>query len=178
MKNKTLAVTAAVLSIAGAGLTTTGAVMRHNEQHHAEEQTAPAPPPPESSTTVVAENHVYIYQAKVERVVDGDTVRVQIPSFPPPFNPIAVRIDHVNTPEKRAPAPACEIALGERASAFAHEAMPDGTNVTVLYDDRRQDKYGRLLARIVLPNGRDYGQSLIEAGLAKPYNGEKKTEWC
>lgn len=176
MKNK-LAITAAALSIAGAGLTTTGAVMRHNEQHHAEE-TPTAATTVQPSTTVVAENHVYIYQATVERVVDGDTVRVQIPSFPAPFNPIAVRVDHVNTPEKRSPAPACEIALGERASEFAHEAMPDGTTVTVLYDDRRQDKYGRLLARIVLPNGRDYGQSLIEAGLAKPYEGEKKTKWC
>ena len=164
---KALPIIAASLSITGAALTGTGLYMRSQEQ-------APAPVVEQQTER----GTVYTYQATVEHVVDGDTVRVHIPSFPAPFNPIAVRVDHINTPEKRKPAPDCEIAMGLKASEFASAVMPDGQKITVIYDDSRSDKYGRLLARIVLPDGRDYGSSLIAAGHAKPYEGGRKIEWC
>ena len=168
---KSLPIIAASLTLTGAALTGTGLYMRSQE-------TPPAPVVQDVQTVQTERSTVYTYKATVEHVVDGDTVRVHIPSFPPPFNPIAVRVDHVNTPESRRPAPECEIVLGLRAKDYALAVMPDGQEITVIYDDSRQDKYGRLLARIVLPDGRDYGDALIAAGLAKPYNGEKKTEWC
>lgn len=152
------------LSLLGLGLLATGQVMRHYEREHA------APPP--------AEGPVYTYQGRVERIIDGDTISVSIPSFPAPFNPISVRVDRVNAPESRRPAPDCEIEDGRLAKAFAAGRMPAGSTVTVIYDDRRQDKYGRLLARVILPGGQDYGQALISEGLAKPYEGGKKEDWC
>ena len=165
---KSLPIIAASLSATGAVLIGTGAYVRSQEEK----------PVPVVQTVETEHGTIYTYQATVERVVDGDTVRVHIPSFPAPFNPIAVRVDHINTPEKRHPAPDCEIVLGVKASEYASAVMPDGQTITVVYDDSREDKYGRLLARIVLPDGRDYGQSLIAAGLAKPYDGGKKVEWC
>ena len=121
---------------------------------------------------------IFTYEGKVERIIDGDTISVSIPSFPAPFNPIAVRVAHINAPESRRPAPDCEIEDGRLAKAFAAGRMPAGTTVTIVYDDNRQDKYGRMLARVVLPNGQDYGQALISEGLARAYEGGKKEEWC
>jgi endonuclease YncB( thermonuclease family) len=45
--------------------------------------------------------------------------------------------------------------------------------------DVQPDKYGnRVRARIVTPAGADLSQSLIQAGLARPYKGEKRQPWC
>lgn len=155
------------LSLLGAGLTATGGIMRHYEQHHSDDAPAAEQAGP-----------IYTYEGTVERIIDGDTISVSISSFPAPFNPISVRVDHVNTPETRPPAEDCEIEDGRLAKAFAAGRMPAGSTVTIVYDDRRQDKYGRMLARVILPNGQDYGQALISEGLARPYEGGRKQDWC
>lgn len=78
------------LSLLGAGLTATGGIMRHYEQHHSDDAPAAEQAGP-----------IYTYEGTVERIIDGDTISVSISSFPAPFNPISVRVDHVNTPETR-----------------------------------------------------------------------------
>lgn len=127
-----------------------------------------------------AQAKTYEYTAKVIKETDGDSIRVEIAGWPAPYNPISVRIDYIDTPEKRMP-PAksqCEVTLGKEASKFAATLAPVGSKVTVIYDDKRHDKYGRLLARIRLPNGKDFGQTMISKGYAHDYNGGKKMPWC
>ena len=155
------------LSLLGLGLLLTAQVVRHYEREH-----------PTPAVEREQSGPIYTYQGTVERIIDGDTISVSIPSFPAPFNPISVRVDHINTPETRRPAEDCEIEDGRLAKAFAAGRMPAGSTITIIYDEQRQDKYGRLLARIVLPNGQDYGQALISEGLARAYEGGKKEEWC
>ncbi len=123
---------------------------------------------------------VISYQAKVVKVIDGDTMKVEIAGWPTPFNPIDVRIDGIDTPEKRMP-PAktkCEALLGKAASSFAVKTVAVGSTVTVNYDTKKHDKYGRLLGTVTLADGRDFGSLLISAGYARPYNGGTKSIWC
>jgi micrococcal nuclease len=120
------------------------------------------------------------YQAKVIKVIDGDTIKVVIAGWPVPYNPDDVRIDGIDTPEKRMPPgkSLCEVKLGEAASAYAKTVIRLGSTVVVHYDTTKHDKYGRLLGTVTLEDGRDYGKLMVDGGFAKPYDGGTKSIWC
>ncbi|MGE4529243.1 MAG: thermonuclease family protein [Rhodospirillaceae bacterium] len=116
--------------------------------------------------------------AQVVRVIDGDTVEVLAKPWLGMTITTRVRVAGIDTPEKgsRAKCPA-EAALAERASAAARAALPAGAQVRI--SGIAEDKYGgRVVARIADPQGRDVGQALIAAGLARPYDGGRKSSWC
>jgi micrococcal nuclease len=60
--------------------------------------------------------------------------------------------------------------FGRQASARAHQLL-DGRRVAVTFDPSqgRTDKYGRTLAYLLLPDGRDYGLTMIREGYAVEY---------
>ena len=76
----------------------------------------------------------------VERVVDGDTVKVKLGSHVE-----TIRLIGVNTPETKHPTKPIE-CWGPEASAHTHALLPPGTDVVVVRDEEARDKYGRLLA--------------------------------
>lgn len=86
----------------------------------------------------------------VERVVDGDTVRVLLDG-----QSVSVRLIGINSPESVKPGSPVE-CFGPEASDFAKEVLTDGT-VTLEYDDSqgRTDRYDRTLAYVwrELPDG-------------------------
>ncbi|WP_051328818.1 thermonuclease family protein [Geminicoccus roseus] len=90
------------------------------------------------------------WPAHVERVIDGDTVRVlrdgQI---------ITVRLAGIDAPERDQP--------GGHAARVALRVMVEGREVDVRPTER--DRYGRLVARLEV-QGRDVGQQLVQAGHA------------
>ena len=48
-----------------------------------------------------------------------------------------------------------------------------------MLEDVKVDKYARRVdAYVVMPDGRDLGQVLIAAGLARPYDQGRRTGWC
>lgn len=111
--------------------------------------------------------------ATVAYVVDGDTVAVRLGGTIQ-----RVRIFGVDTPET-GPRALCEAERqrGDAAKRAAKELLPAGT-VVDLQRAPGHDKYGRLLARLTLPDGRDYGSIMLERGLARRYNGKRKESWC
>lgn len=116
--------------------------------------------------------------AEVVRVIDGDTVEVRARAWVDTEVTTRVRLLGVDTPEKgpRAKCPA-EAAMAERASETTRQALPEGA--AVLLRDIRPDKYGgRVVAAIEGPDGRDLAAALLEAGLARPYDGGRKAGWC
>lgn len=78
---------------------------------------------------------------RVVRVVDGDTIRVELPS-----GEEAVRYIGIDTPESVKPGSPVE-CFAKRASAF-NERLVGGERVRLVRDVDERDRFGRLLAYV------------------------------
>lgn len=119
-----------------------------------------------------------IYEAKLTRVLDGDTVAFQANWLPAPLKKeLSIRIFGVDTPEKN-PRAKCEDenARGQAATAFTKQAVSTATHHQIYLIG--WDKYGgRVLGDVIL-DGRSLRMMLIEKGYAREYYGEAKQSWC
>jgi endonuclease YncB( thermonuclease family) len=116
-------------------------------------------------------------ECKVIRVVDGDTLEVPLSCLPKDMK-LFVRVLGVDTPEKggRAMCPS-EAALALKASEHTKLLVAKANSVAVVSNPAWDKFGGRMLANIKLGDI-DLTQSLIAAGLARPYFGDKKQSWC
>lgn len=114
----------------------------------------------------------------VLHVIDGDSFKVQTPWVDTPIAVMDLRITGIDTPEKRRPLAKCvpEIRKAAAATDFAKAIVHPGDQIQVRLTGK--DKYFRLLGKVTLPDGRDYGQTIIAQGHARPYKGGKKSSWC
>jgi len=107
----------------------------------------------------------------VDRVVDGDTIKVTFEG-----KSESVRIIGINTPETKHPTKPIE-CFGPEASKFAEE-MLSNQQVLLEFDDSqgKYDKYDRLLAYIWLPDGTLFSEKAIQQGFGfeDTYDGEYK----
>lgn len=117
------------------------------------------------------------FKLPVLGVKDGDTIATKFYNSPPGLQDIAVRIYGVDTPEKgfRAKCPS-ENEKAQKASAFVKKLVGDAKEMTVT--NCKHDKYGGRIVCEVTINGKNIGQELIKAGLAREYYGDKKKSWC
>ena len=99
--------------------------------------------------------------AEVVRVVDGDTVVIQLDA-----REESIRLIGVDTPETVQPTLGVE-PFGPEASAFTKSLLPPGTQVRLELDVQERDRYGRLLAYVYLTDGRTVNAELLRAGLAQ-----------
>jgi micrococcal nuclease len=106
---------------------------------------------------------MYEYAAKVARVVDGDTVHLNIDlGFDIWRIDASVRIAHINAPELKT-------VEGRIAANFAMSLLPVGSSVVL--KSHELDKYGRVLGTLTLPDGQDFGKLMLDAAHAVPYEG-------
>jgi micrococcal nuclease len=113
-------------------------------------------------------NIAYLTKAKVLRVIDGDTVQVEI-YFPPSgiSNLETIRLIGVDTPEsvdRRKPVQ----YFAKEASAFTKNVLSNNF-VYLAFDTNLRDKYNRLLAYLYLPTGHNFNALLLLNGYAKVY---------
>jgi endonuclease YncB( thermonuclease family) len=104
--------------------------------------------------------------ATVVRVVDGDTVEVSARIWLDQIVTVEVRLAGVNAPETyRPPCPA------HREPGLAAAAFVTGLGLgEVQLFDVEHDKYGgRVVARVVAPDGVDVSEALLDAGHAWRY---------
>lgn len=103
--------------------------------------------------------------ATVVRVVDGDTVDVQLADG----STERLRLIGIDTPEVVDPRKPVQ-CFGREASAHAHELL-DGQAVGIELDPSQGDRdiYGRLLAYVWMPDGRNFGEAMIADGFAHEY---------
>lgn len=100
----------------------------------------------------------FTLKAKVTRVVDGDTVVVKIGQ-----RTERVRLLGIDTPEVGA-------CYSSEATTLAKKLTLN--RLVTLRGDRsqgRRDRYGRLLAYVQVPGGKDVGRELLRAGRAHVY---------
>lgn len=107
-------------------------------------------------------NFVWTYPAEINEWHDGDTPICHIHLSPTiEWHGVHVRVEGINAPE-------LHDAGGLAARDYANEICPPNSQVTLLAS--RPEKYGRFLARIQLPDGRDFSTLMIESGHAAAYS--------
>jgi endonuclease YncB( thermonuclease family) len=116
-----------------------------------------------------------IYTAKIERVIDGDTVEIIVPCLPKSVQHMKVRLKNIDTPELHAQCTQekqkAEIAKSYVKSTLEHKIV-ELKNCTA-------DKYFRLNCEIVYDSVKNISSDLTNNGFAVPYFGDKKTHnWC
>ena len=119
-----------------------------------------------------------VYDTKILRVTDGDTVVIAAPFLPAPLKPeLAVRIYGIDTPEKghRAQCP-LEAQQGENASKFTKSMIANGRRFQVVLFG--WDKYGGRVLGDILIDGQSLRHGLIINKLAREYYGDAKSSWC
>jgi micrococcal nuclease len=99
-------------------------------------------------------------------VVDGDTIW---------YAGVKIRLADIDTPEVFSPKCASEAALGRRATERLQELLNAGP-FEVVPIERDADRYGRKL-RILERHGRSLGDILIAEGLARRWDGARRS-WC
>lgn len=121
---------------------------------------------------------IWQFPATIDRVIDGDTIVCHVLWKPgDEAHGVDVRVDGINAIE-------LSQAFGKEAKVYAETLLDadvlsseftSGLPVTLVA--RKKEKYGRFLARIVLGDGRDFGQEMLVARasdgvtpLAVPYN--------
>ena len=119
---------------------------------------------------------MYEYSCEMLSWIDGDTCDVSIDLGFEVWLNQRVRVDGINAPEIHSTKTAEKLA-GQRALKFAQGLAPEGLayKIVTAKAGKEREKFGRWLAKITLPDGRDFATAMIEAGQAKPYHGEKRT---
>ena len=117
----------------------------------------------------------FVYQAELERVVDGDTVDVTLDlGFDVKLHKQRVRLHGIDTPESRTRNLA-EKKLGLAAKERLKELCVGRFKVKSL----GKGKYGRVLGIPYTEDGQDICQLLIDEGHAvEYYGGKKKKVWA
>lgn len=115
---------------------------------------------------------MYTYKAKIKRVIDGDSIVIDIDlGFDTWIKDQSVRLHGIDTPEVRTKDP-LEKAHGKLAKAFVEQVLPEGTEVAIT-TVKDGDKFGRVLGIVRTSGGIDVAQELLEERLAVPYDGSK-----
>ncbi len=104
--------------------------------------------------------HVFSMPGVIERIIDGDSIVVHVKIMPSvELHGIHVRLQGINAPELRHEG-------GAGARDFLAAMLPSGTSVTLV--SSQEDKYGRLLARVLLNDGSDASSHMLSSGNAVP----------
>ncbi len=112
--------------------------------------------------------------ADVVRVYDGDTLTVDAHPWPQITVRTSVRVDGIEAPEIRG---ACdnEKAMAREARELARESVGEHVHLRNV----GLGKYaGRVIADVFTEDGRRLADVLLEAGLARPYDGSEREGWC
>lgn len=122
---------------------------------------------------------MYKYDAKILRIVDGDTVDVEIDLGFKLYTIQRCRLEGINTPESRTKNLE-EKALGLRVKKYLIDRI---SGKTVLLGVKKQGKFGRYLIIIWMYKDennieeKSINQELIDKGFALEYHGGKKIEF-
>jgi len=102
------------------------------------------------------------HAATIRRFIDGDTVEVMLDHDFRVYSVQKLRVRGINCPEARGP----ERDQGKLATGHANGLAAVGSNITVT--SYGEDKYGRWISDLTLPDGRDFAAEMIAAGRATP----------
>ena len=120
---------------------------------------------------------MYEYKATLDRVVDGDTVDLNIDlGFDVWLHEMRVRLHHVDTPEKRTRDPLIKL-FGYLSADYVLDKLINAKKIVVRTTlDGPKDKYGRVLGVIWIDDdATSLNDQLIEHHYAVNYEGQNKS---
>lgn len=120
----------------------------------------------------------YQYKAEVKKIVDGDTFDILIDLGFDTYRYGRVRLYGVNTPESRT-TNLEEKKQGLAAKEFTSQWLKTAgnkVNIETILD--KNEKYGRILARIYNSAGACLNTDIVTAGLAREYFGVGSKTWA
>lgn len=119
---------------------------------------------------------MYEYRAKVNRIIDGDSVVLDIDlGFDTWLNNQSIRLFGVDTPECRT-RDLDEKARGLMAKSRVEELLPVGDIVFIKTIKDKNEKFGRILGEIINNDDININAILLQENLAAPYLGQSKEE--
>ena len=119
-----------------------------------------------------------LYNWKVSRVIDGDTIEFVVDFLPSPLpQHISVRVAGIDTPEK-SPRSKCEMEndIAQQATEYTKERIAKAQFVQV--NLRGWDKYGGRVLGDVFIDDANLAHELLDHDFAREYHGETKSNWC
>ncbi len=122
----------------------------------------------------MSSDKLFHYNAQVERVVDGDTIDVELDLGFDIRLKARVRFAGINAPESRT-RDAVEKQAGLAAKRYVEDWISEREQrgiIQTTLDDR--GKFGRVLGRVLNPDGHCLNDELVSLGHAKPYDGGKR----
>jgi micrococcal nuclease len=116
--------------------------------------------------------------ATVRAVIDGDTLWIEPLTWFDRKTYTRVRFEMISAPETGGRAKCLkEIQLGQDATDELRRQIRPGDRIH-LYRVRPGRYPGRLIADVRMWNGEDPAFSLLQKGLAVPFYGSKRADWC
>jgi len=113
--------------------------------------------------------------SKVISVYDGDTIRVNIDSFPDIIGKnISIRLKGIDAPEIKGKCQK-EIDLAIMARDYLRNAINKSNQIELR--NIKRGKYFRIVGELYI-DGINVTKDLIKRKLAYHYSGEKKRTWC
>lgn len=115
------------------------------------------------------------YPAKVERILDGDTLGVRVAIWLDQELSVLVRVRGIDAPELRGQC-ASEKERAREAKLVLERLL---SGKAVVLTEIEGDKYfGRVVANVATSAGEDLGAALIAGGHARRYDGGARQGWC
>ncbi len=115
------------------------------------------------------------YKAKIRRIVDGDTVDVDIDlGFDMILSKQRIRLYGIDTPESRTRDKE-EKFYGKLAASFLKEQCKKSSCITLRTHLDKRGKFGRILGEIIA-DGVNLNELMIERHMAVEYDGRSKTD--
>jgi endonuclease YncB( thermonuclease family) len=113
----------------------------------------------------------------IEWVADGDTLATRFPSLPAVLQRVYIRVAGIDTPEKGDLAHCYqERVWAEQATAMTRALV--GAARVIEVEPVSWDKYGGRFDAVVYLDGQSLGEVLLSQGVAQPYDGGRKPNWC
>lgn len=114
-------------------------------------------------------------EARVIRVVDGDTFLAEARIWPRQTIEVSVRIRGIDAPELRSRC-AAEKAAAERSRAALEELIASGP--VTISNVGGGKYYGRVLADVATKDGVQVATALLEKALVRVYRGGRRVRYC
>ena len=109
--------------------------------------------------------------ATVEKVVDGDTIKITYQDQT--YN---IRMLSIDTPETHFQGKS-QGYWGDQAANHLATLVPEGSEVEVVFDEEKCDRFGRLLA-YVFKDGQNINLEMVQSGLAVNYCIAPNVMYC